>query len=99
VSSRGAALPARTVGAVLARPGLWPVAVTQLLRMAPAGWWRRWPPLPTPDPRWLAFRMETQYGDPAATAAAEDVVAFLRWCRNSGPPRRLPRLDRDREHG
>jgi hypothetical protein len=33
-----------------------------------------------PDPAYLAFRLETQYGsDPAVDP--DDVVAYLRWCR------------------
>ena len=44
-------------------------------------WWRRPPFLPVPDPAYLAFRLETQYGAPDARPLPADVVAYLRWCR------------------
>lgn len=69
------------VVAVLVRPPLWGVAVRQALRMAPPGWWRRWPLLPLPARGYLAFRMQTAYGDPSAVPPPEDVVDYLRWCR------------------
>jgi hypothetical protein len=72
--------------AVVRRPGLWRVAVAQALRLAAPGWWRRWPPLPLPDPAYLRFRLQTAYGDPDRGPGPEDVVAYLEWCR------RFPRL-------
>lgn len=67
--------------AVVARPGLWGVAVRQGWRLAAPGWWRRWPPAPRPDPDYLRFRMQTAFGDPEAAPAPADVVAYLEWCR------------------
>ena len=67
--------------AVAVRPGLWPVAVVQARRLAAPGWWRRWPPLPLPDPAYLRFRLQTAFGDTGAAPAPADVVAYLRWCR------------------
>lgn len=75
-----------TVAAVLRRPGLWPTAVIQVRRLAPPGWWRRRPFLPVPDPDYLRFRLETQYGSDQAPEPG-DVVTYLRWCRD------LPRPD------
>ena len=69
------------VTAVLARPWLWPVAVRQGLALAAPGWWRRPPYLPRPDPAYLAFRLETMYGDRARPPVPEDVVVYLQWCR------------------
>ena len=65
---------------VAARPRLWPTAVHQTFVLAKPGWWRAAPFLPLPDPEYLRFRLETQYGaepdpDPA------DVVQYLEWCR------------------
>lgn len=68
--------------AVLLKPRLWAVAVTEVVLHAPRGWWRRWPPLPRPAPEWFAFRMETAYGDPERRPDARDVVAWLEWCRD-----------------
>jgi hypothetical protein len=69
--------------AVGRRPGLWPIAIAEAMAMAPRRWWRRWPPAPIPSPSWLAFRMETAYGDVSARPSAEDVVAWLEWCKVS----------------
>ena len=66
---------------VLVRPGLWPVAVTQALRLARPGWWRRRPFLPLPDPDYVRFRLQTAYG-PDGEPSADDVVSYLRWCRD-----------------
>ena len=67
--------------AIAVRPPLWPTALRQTGRLARADWWRRPPFLPRPDPAYLAFRLETQYGAPDAQPVPADVVAYLRWCR------------------
>lgn len=67
--------------AVLVRPELWGTAMVQLFRLASPGWWRRWPPVPMPDPDYLRFRLQTQYGDAGDAPDPKDVVAYLRWCR------------------
>lgn len=70
----------RAALALLRHPSLWGVALVQVLRLAPSGWWRRSPFLPVPDPSYLQFRLETQYGDDHEPVP-EDVVAYLHWCR------------------
>lgn len=72
---RGAAL------AVARHPALWGTAVRQVLVLAVPGWWRRWPPLPTPDPDYLRFRLQTAYGDADRAPEPGDVVTYLHWCR------------------
>ncbi len=70
---------------VMAHPSLWPIALRQLFRLAPNGWWRRWPFLPVPANGYLRFRLETQYGSTAGESEAPrptDVVDYLRWCRD-----------------
>ena len=79
---------APAVVAVLHRPDLWPVALLVALRLAPARWWRRWPPRPRPDPGYLAFRMQTAYGDPDRAPDPDDLVAWLEWCRRLRRPGR-----------
>ncbi len=69
--------------AVARRPRLWPTALRQAKRMARPGWWRSWPPLPTPPAGYVAFRSVTQYGDPAASPAAHDVVVWLDWVKSA----------------
>ena len=71
----------RATPAVLARPWLWPTAVTQLFALAPRGWWRRAPFLPRPDREYLRFRLQTMYGDPDHLADGDDLVTYLKWCR------------------
>jgi hypothetical protein len=76
-------LSIRAVLAVAARPSLWGIAVVQVFRLARRGWWRRPPFLPVPDRGYLRFRLETQYGDPGHPIEADDIVAYLRWCRTT----------------
>ena len=71
----------RAVAAVLARPSLWPTAVTQAFALAPRGWWRRRPFLPVPDREYLRFRLQTQYGDPEHRPEPADLVTYLQWCK------------------
>jgi hypothetical protein len=80
--------------AVMARPRLWGTAAAVLVRMAPPGWWRRPPHLPVPDPRLWAFRMVTAYGAADAPPRRSDVVAYLEWCRTTGPLVHRPPADR-----
>jgi hypothetical protein len=69
------------VAAVARRPDLWMTALRQLVILAPTGWWRRWPPLPTPDRDYLQFRLQTAYGIGARAVPPSDVVGYLEWCR------------------
>ncbi len=71
----------RTVGV---RPGLWPTALRQVVRLAPRGWWRRAPFLPRPDGPWTAFRLQTMYGDAGHALEPADLVAWLGWARRAG---------------
>ena len=77
----------RAVVLVLARPSLWLTAVRQAPRLAPRRWWARPPFLPLPDPDYLRFRFETQYG-PAGRPDPHDLVTYLAWCRDMGNPAR-----------
>lgn len=71
----------RAVAAVVVRPSLWSTGLRQLFALAPRGWWRRSPFLPVPDPGYLAFRMQTMYGDPDHAFEAGDLVTYLHWCK------------------
>jgi hypothetical protein len=72
----------RAALALAPHPGLWPTAVTQLLRLAAPGWWRRWPPVPLPPPGYLRFRLETYAGGEGRPPTPEELVSYLRWCRD-----------------
>jgi hypothetical protein len=68
-------------GRSLARePGLWPTALAQAGRLARPGWWRRAPFLPLPDPDYVRFRLDTQYGS-SGVPDPDDLVVYLRWCK------------------
>lgn len=71
----------RVVSAVARHPSLWPTALRQAKRMAPAGWWRRRPFLPVPSGSYLEFRMVTQYGGTDVPPDPDDVLNYLAWCR------------------
>jgi hypothetical protein len=68
---------------MMARPMLWRTAAVQVAVLARPGWWRRWPPVPRPDERYLRFRLETAYGDTRAEIAPGDVVEYVAWCREA----------------
>ncbi len=72
----------RVVGAVARHPSLWPTALGQAWRMVPDTWWRRAPFLPVPSRAYLGFRLSTQYGDFAHRLEPDDVLNYLRWCRD-----------------
>jgi hypothetical protein len=65
---------------VARRPSLWPTALVQAGRVAPARWWRRPPFLPVPDRAYLGFRLRTQYGT-SGEPEPGDLVTYLEWCR------------------
>jgi hypothetical protein len=70
------------VGLAIARaPHLWLTAVRQMIRLAPRGWWHRWPLLPLPDGDYLRFRLQTMYGGEGRSPDAADVLAYLSWCK------------------
>lgn len=66
---------------VLARPHLWWAALRQAHRLARRRWWARAPFLPFPDPDYLRFRFETQYGSDGRPDPV-DLVEYLEWCRS-----------------
>lgn len=87
-SPRWGRTAAVVVAALATRPSLWPAALGALHRLARPGWWRRWPLLPVPDPSYWRFRLVTAYGGDGGTVPrAEDVVAYLSWCRGMGTGR------------
>jgi hypothetical protein len=78
------------IAALARRPWLWPTAVMLAGRLAPAGWWRRWPPRPWPDRAYLRFRMQTAYGDDDVDPLASpgELIDYLEWCRRMAALRR-----------
>jgi hypothetical protein len=67
----------RALARVAVRPRLWAPAA----RLVPTRWWRRHPPSPIPPGDYVRFRTQTMYGDGGARVSAEDLIAYLEWCR------------------
>ena len=81
----------RAIGAVLPHPSLWLTGSARRAARGP-GWWRRPPFLPLPAPDYLRFRMETAYGGAGdQLPEPDDLVTYLRWCRNWPSPERRHR--------
>jgi hypothetical protein len=72
----------RVAAVVLRHPSLWATAVRQGARLVPSRWWTRSPHLPVPSRSYLEFRLQTQYGDISHRPEPEDVLNYLRWCRD-----------------
>lgn len=54
----------------------------QAIRFRRRRWWATRPFLPIPDAELIRFRMVTAYGgDGSGAPAADDVAAWLEWCR------------------
>ena len=80
-TARPRAATLAATAAVARRPDLWPAAIHQVRVLARPGWWRRWPPVPIPDPAYLRFRLQVAYGDDSGALDANDLVDYLEWCR------------------
>ena len=74
----------RIVAAVLVRPYLWGTAVGVIRSHFGAGNESRRTWRPNLGGEYLAFRMETQYGDSRKVTAADasDVVKYLEWVKD-----------------
>jgi hypothetical protein len=72
----------RVIAVVAAHPRLWSTAVGQGWRLVPNRWWTRAPYLPVPSRAYLQFRLVTQYGETSHRTEPDDVLNYLRWCRD-----------------
>jgi hypothetical protein len=41
--------------------------------------------MPFPPADYMRFRTQTMYGDLGGPLEAEDLIAYLEWCRRMGP--------------
>lgn len=69
------------IGLALRRPGLVPALLGLAWAARRRDWLRRPPFLPLPPRSYLAWRLDTAYGDPRATPPADEVARYLRWAR------------------
>lgn len=73
----------RAIAAVLPHPSLWFTGLRQARSLAAPGWWHRAPFLPLPAPDYVRFRLETAYGGAGDHPPdPEDLLTYLRWCRD-----------------
>jgi len=72
----------RVAAVVLRHPSLWVTGMRQGVQLVPTRWWTRRPYLPVPSRSYLEFRLVTQYGDISHRPEPEDVLNYLRWCRD-----------------
>lgn len=72
---------AQLFAALLRRPLLWGEALRLGRTVARRRWWLRPPFLPVPDPDYLAFRLLTHTGSTSHEPGADELVAYLQWCR------------------
>lgn len=86
----------RLLGLALARPRLWPALLGAAWAFRAKKWYRRPPFLPLPSPDYVAWRMETAYGDPDAAPPADELASFLAW---SAAMRRRMRRERGGRSG
>jgi len=69
-----------TMGALLRHPASIPRATRAALALRARGWWRRPPFLPTPDPAYWHFRMETANGGAGDTPPTpEELLEVVDW--------------------
>ena len=78
-----AGLMLRLAGRALVHPAL----AVDLLRVAwrfrRRGWYRRFPFVPVPSPRYVRWRMYTAYGDEQTVPPIDDIVRYARWVARS----------------
>ncbi len=78
-------LNSKLLFSIAIRPQLWFVALRQALRLAPGGWWKRWPFIPVPDKSLLEMRSIIAYGSDGTVAPpSHDVITYLQWCKDVG---------------
>jgi hypothetical protein len=65
----------------LKRPWLVPALLGLAWAARRRGWYRRFPFLPLPPAGYLAWRMDTAYGDPLASASDDETARYLSWAR------------------
>jgi hypothetical protein len=66
------------------QPGLIGPALAAAWRFRAAGWYRRPPFLPLPPADYMAWRLETAFGDRSAVPSDGELSRYLRWTRRMG---------------
>jgi hypothetical protein len=64
---------------IVRRPWLIPALLGMAWAFRRRDWWRRPPFLPLPSRQYIAWRMDTAYGDPEAVPPQREFERFVRW--------------------
>jgi len=72
-------LTLQLAGRAVLDPGLAIDLIRVAWRFRANGWYRRFPFLPIPSGKYVAWRMHTAYGDYGIVPPVEDVVRYARW--------------------
>lgn len=70
------------LAAIARRPSLAPTLARQIVKLAPARWWRQAPFLPLPSPDYVRFRTVTSTGAEETLPAIGEIIDWLEWCRS-----------------
>jgi hypothetical protein len=65
--------------AVVRRPDLWAEGLRTTVAVAPAGWWRRPPFVPVPDPAYAQWRLVTAHGEASSPLQPDELIRYLEW--------------------
>jgi len=89
--TRSVSLYLRMAGLALRRPRTISAILGAAWAFRHRHWYRKFPFLPVPPRSYLAWRMETAFGDPAAEPELDDLERYLVWTarlrqRMTGPP-------------
>ena len=67
---------------ILMHPSIYFIALVQIKAFIRKNWYAHFPYLPIPYVPYLRFRMETLYGNSSALPPTDDLIDYLKWCRN-----------------
>lgn len=76
------------IGLALRQPRLVPLLLGAAWRFRAQDWYRRVPFLPLPPAEYVAWRLQTAYGDEGAAPEPVELARYLRWTARMAKQRR-----------